>query len=356
MARELSYEVADGCKWNSGFAHSDFISDLERNLAWSEKPYLLFTNVFIDSAEQIIPIMQQIVAIGGREFVLIAPKISDTALATLLVNNRSGTLHSVGIIAPGGGALRVGVLQDLAAKTGGRFLSADAGDRVERATVDDLGECDLVWASRDFFSVIGGIGDPEDVERQVHTIRAELEAADAPYDRQELRKRLGHLTGGLATMNVGAATKTEMVERRARADRAIKAVEAARTEGVVAGGGIALVTLAKILRANEPSTILDERLGRQALATALEEPLRVIAENAGAKPNEVLARVKREGGYFGFDAVRREFVDVREAGILDPVNIIRAAVRNGVSAAVMLTLTETLVIPKYRYLHATPTP
>src|SRR5690242_5801260 len=148
MACELSYEVADGCKWNSGFAHSDFITDPARNLAWSEKPYLLFTNVFVETAEQIVSIMEQVVAIGGREFVLIAPKISDTALATLLVNNRSGMLHSLGIIAPGAGAHRVGVLQDLAARTGGRFLSADAGDRVENATVDDLGECDMVWASR----------------------------------------------------------------------------------------------------------------------------------------------------------------------------------------------------------------
>jgi chaperonin GroEL len=356
MARELSYEVADGCKWNSGFAHSDFITDKEHNLAWSEKPYLLFTNVFVDTAEQIVPIMQQVAMMGGREFVLIAPKIEDTALATLLVNNQRGNLHSLAIKAPGEGVHRVGVLQDLAAKTSGRFLSADAGDRVEFATVEDLGECDLVWASRDFFSVIGGEGDPDEIEKQVQSIRGELENEDAPFNRENLRKRLAQLTGGLATLNVGAATKTEMVERRARADRAIKAVEAARSEGVVPGGGVALAALAKSLRANDPCHELDERLGRLALARAMEEPLRVIAENAGAHAPSVVATVQSDGGFLGYDAVRHEFVDMREAGILDPVNVVRAALRNAVSAAVMLMLTEALVIPKYRYLHADPKP
>src|SRR5207237_6003031 len=199
--------------WNAGYAASEFITDAPRNLAWSQKPVMLFTNVFVEQAEQIIPIMQQIASAGGREFVLIAPKISDTALATLLVNNQRGTLHSLGIISPGSGEHRVGVLEDLAAQTGGRFLSADSGDKLDFATLDDLGQCDLVWASRDFFSVIGGKGDPADVQERVDGVRAALVTEDTPFNREHLRTRSGNLSGGLATLNVGAATKTEMLER-----------------------------------------------------------------------------------------------------------------------------------------------
>jgi chaperonin GroEL len=356
LSNELAVEVADGSKWDSGFASSEFINDPPRNLAWSEKPLLLFTNVFLESAEQVVPIMQQVANAGGRELVIIASKISDSALATLLVNNQRGTLHSLGIVAPGSGAHRVGVLQDLAAQTGGRFVSADAGDKVERARLEDLGRCDLVWASRDFFSVIGGKGSKAAIEERVAGIRAALETEDVPYDRELLRRRLGHLTGGLAILSVGAATKSEMLERKVRAERAVKAVEAASRDGVVPGGGVALVLAANAIDTKDPQFSLDERLGRLSLMRAMEEPLRVIAENAGAEPEPIVHGVKLGGGRIGFDAVRRQFVDIREAGILDPIGVVRAAVRNGASAAVMLVMTEVLVIPKYRYLHADPKP
>ncbi len=356
LANELTYEVADGWKWNSGFASSEFINDQPRSLAWAEKALILFTNVFLETAEQVVPIMQQVAAAGGRELVFIAPKISDTALATMLVNNQRGTLHSLGIIAPGVGAHRVGVLQDLAAQTGGRFFNADAGDKPAYADLEDLGYAERVWASRDFFAIIGGNGDPAQIAERVAEVRAALETEDAPYDRDLLRRRLGHLTGGLALLNVGAATKTEMLERKARAERAVKAVEAARRDGVVPGGGVALVTSARVIDTRSPELPFDERLGRLALSRAMEEPLRVIAENAGVTPEPVVHAVKEGSGKLGFDAVTWQMVDVREAGILDPINVVRAALRNGVSAAVMLMLSEALVIPKYRYLHADPKP
>jgi chaperonin GroEL len=356
MANEVTWEVADGTKWDAGFASSNFITDQPRNLAWSEKPYLLFTDVFVDAAEQIVPIMQQIASIGGKQFVVIAPKIAESALATLLVNNQQGTLHSIGIISPGDGAHRVGVLQDLAAQTGGRFLSSDAGDRIEFADVNDLGECDLVWASRDFFSIIGGHGHPDDIADRAAAVRNELENVDAPFDRENLRKRLGHLTGGLATLNIGAATKTEMAERKVRAERSVKAVEAARKDGVVPGGGMAYLACGRAICVEGPSLEFDERLGREALIRALEEPLRAIAENAGAEPEPILHAVKRGGGRLMYDAVRSEVVDVGEAGIIDPVNVARSVLRHSVSAAVMLIMTEALVIPKYRYLHANANP
>ena len=356
VANEVAFEVADGSKWDAGFASSEFINDPPRNLAWAFNPYVLLTDVFVETAEQIVPIMQQVANAGGQSLVVIAPKISDTALATLLVNNQRGTLHSLGVLAPGVGAHRVGVLQDLAALTGGRFLSADAGDKIDHADLDDLGTCDRVWASRDFFSVIGGQGDAEAIQEQAASVRAALETVEIPFDRANLRRRLGHLTGGHAVLNVGAATKTEMTERIVRAERAIKAVEAARKEGVVPGGGVALVASAGAIRVDDPELDFERRLGRLALARAMEEPLRVIVENAGAEPEPVVCRVRASGGQIGFDAVARELADVREAGILDPINVVRAALRNGVSAAVMLMLTEALVIPRFRYLHADPKP
>ncbi len=285
LANELAVEVVDGWKWDSGFASSEFVTAKERGLAWAESPFLLFTNVFLESAEQVVPILQQ-------------------------VSN----------------------------------------------AVEDLGFCDRVWASRDFFAVIGGDGEEEDILERAAIVRSAIESEDAPYDRALLRKRLGYLTGGVATLSIGAATKTEMIERKARAERAVKAVESGRREGVVAGGGVALIACAAAIDTCCPELPLDERLGRIALARALEEPLRTIVANSGAEPEPIAHAVRQGHGKVAYDAVRGELVDPIEAGILDPINVIRAAMRNGVSAAVMAMLTEALVIPRYRYLHADPKP
>lgn len=356
LANELAVEVVDGAKWEGGFAASEFITEPERRLAWSEKPLILITNVFLDKAEQVVPIMEQVANAGHKELVFFSPKISDTALATMLVNNERGILHSVGILPPGIGAHKLGVLEDLAAQTGARLFEADAGDKPAFATLDDLGYADLIWASRDFFSVIGGDGLEEDVQERVAVVKAAIESEDAPYDRALLRKRLGYLTGGVATLSVGAATKSEMVERKTRAERAVKAVESGRRDGVVAGGGVALIAAGQAVSPGCPETAFDEHLGRLALIRALEEPLRVIATNSGAEPGPVVHAVRNGRGKVAFDAVHGTFVDPIEAGILDPIKVVRAAVRNGVSAAVMAMLTEALIIPRYRYLHADPKP
>ncbi|MGH2459651.1 MAG: TCP-1/cpn60 chaperonin family protein, partial [Chloroflexota bacterium] len=197
LANELSLEIADGSKWESGFASSEFITDVPRNLAWSENPYLLLSDHFLERAEQVIPIMQRVLAAGGRELVIVAGKISDSALAAMLVNNRNGALHTVGVTAPTGGEHRIGVLQDLAAQTSGRFIVSDSGEKIENARVSDLGRCRLLWASRDFFSVIDGEENTEAVEEQIRSIRARLEreTAEVPLERDQLRQRLGQLTG-----------------------------------------------------------------------------------------------------------------------------------------------------------------
>ncbi|MGH2461502.1 MAG: chaperonin GroEL [Chloroflexota bacterium] len=356
LANQLSLEIADGSKWASGFASSEFITDVPRNLAWSENPYLLLTNVFLERAEQVIPIMQRVVAAGGRELVIIAGKISDSALAALLVNNRNGILHTLGVTASNDGEHRLGVLEDLAAQTSGRFIVADSGEQIENVRVSDLGRCRLFWASRDFFSMIDGEENTQAVDAQIQAIRAKLETVELAIEREQLRQRLGQLTGGVAMLGVGAATKTEMLERKSRAERAVKAVEAARRDGVVPGGGVALVNCAGVVLGGSSSLPLDERLGRQALARALEEPLRAIVENAGAEPEPVVHLVKGDSGRTGYDALRGELADVYDAGILDPINVVRTALRNGVSAAVMIMLSEALVIPRYRFLHADPKP
>jgi chaperonin GroEL len=247
-------------------------------------------------------------------------------------------------------------LQDLAAHTGGRFISVDAGEKVENAQIADLGRCRLVWASRDFFSIVDGVPDQEAVAERVRLIRARLDEEDIPFEREQLRQRLGRLTGGVAVLSVGAATRTEMTERKARAERAIKAVEAARRDGVVPGGGVALINCARAIDTKDPALSLDERMGRLAVVRALEAPLRTIVQNAGAEPEPVVDVVKRDSGRTGYDAVQGCIADVYDSGILDPFNVVRAALRNGVSAAVMVMMTEALVIPRFRMLHVDPKP
>lgn len=356
LANELAVEVADGAKWDSGFTSTDFINDVERNLAWSENPWILLVNQDLDRAEQVMPIMQKLASTGERELVIIGGKITETAQATLLVNNKRGVLHTLGIQAPEGAEHRIGVLHDLAALTGGRVITGDAGDTIEKAQLTDLGCCDTVWASRDFFSVIGGEADEEAVAARVRQIQTKLETEEVSFERENLRKRLGYLTGGVATLRVGAATKTEMVERKAQAERAVKSVEAARRDGVVPGGGVALVNCAKAISTDDPCLSLDERLGRKALVRALEEPLRVIARGAALEPEVILDTVRRGDGWTGLDARRRTIVDLHEAGIVDPINVVRVAMRTGVSGAVMALLTEAIVIPQFRLLHADPKP
>jgi chaperonin GroEL len=288
--------------------------------------------------------------------VIIGGKITEAALATLLVNNQRHTLHSLGIQAPEGAEHRLGVLRDLASLTGARVITGDAGDTIENAQLEDLGCCDVVWASRDFFSVIGCDPDEEAVAEQIRQIRRKLETEEASHERENLRKRLGYLTGGVATFNVGAATKTEMVERKTRAERAVKAVEAARRDGIVPGGGVALVKCAMAVETDDSCLSLDERLGRKALARALEEPFRAIVRSTGREPGVYLDAVKRADGWTGLDVRQGCLVDLYEAGIVDPTNVVRVAIRSSVSGAVMALLTEAIVIPQFRLLHPDPHP
>jgi chaperonin GroEL len=356
LANELVVEEADGAKWSPGFASAEFITDRERNLAWSEKPWVLLTNLDLDRAEQVLPIMQQFASTGERELVIIGGKITESALATLLVNNQRGVLHTIGIQAPEGAEHRLGVLRDLAARTSARVIDGTAGEKLEYARLSDLGSCDMVWASRDFFAVIGGDSDDEAVERRIAGIRARLETEEVPFERENLRKRLGYLTAGVVTLCVGAATKTEMVQRKLRAERAVKAVWAAGRDGVVPGGGVALVNCAAAIVTDDPDLSLDERLGRLALVRALEEPFRVIARNAGVEPGLWLDAVRGGDGWTGLNARGPDLVDLYQNGIVDPMNVVRVAMCAGVSGAVMALLTEAIVIPKFRLLHVDPTP
>lgn len=356
LANDLNVEVADGSKWSSGYVSSEFINDPERGLAWASEPYIVFSNLTLDRAEQVIPIMEQVLGDGGRDVIFFASKVEGSALAVMIANNHSGAIHSLAIAAPGEGEHRVDVLQDLAAQTGGRFISVDAGDRLERATVEDLGRCRLAWASRDFFSLIDGRGSPDSVTARLREARGKLEQEDVPFRREELRQRIGRLGDGVALLGVGAPTKSAMLERKTRAERAVRAVEAARRDGVVAGGGAALVLCAQSVDVEAPSLSLDETMGRLALRSALEAPLRTIVENAGSVYAPIIEAIQASGGRLGYDAISDKIVDVFDTGILDPYNVVRAALRHAVSAAVMLILTEAIVIPRYRLLHAPVAP
>jgi chaperonin GroEL len=356
QANTLSVEVADGSKWDSGYASQAFINDPDRGLAWSEDPYLLFTNDFLETAEQIIPVMEKVAAAGGTELVVIAASISDAALAPMLATNERGGLHSLAILAPGLGDHRVGVLHDLAALTGGNAISSHSGDRIEDARIEDLGRCGIVWASRDFFSVIDGEPDETRVAERVRLVTGAIEREETPSERDLLRQRLGRLTGGVAVLGVGAATKTEITERMARAGRMVRAIEAARRDGVAPGGGVGLVAAAQAVETCNSRLTLDERFGRLALVRALEEPLSVIVENAGGEPGPILHAARQGKGHVAYDARTGETVDPFTVGILDPINVLRLAVQAGVSTGVMAMLTEVIVIPKYRLLHAPKNP
>lgn len=348
QASGLTVEVADGSKWDSGFASPSFVNDPERNLAWSRHCRLLLTNVELERAEQVIPVMSRTAMAGEQELVFIAPRISDAALSVMLTNNRLGGVHSLAITAPGLGDHRTGVLQDLAALTGARYINQASGAKIEDAQVEDLGRCDVVWASRDFFSVINGRGDATAIADRAQQVRGALERAETAAEREEFRLRLGRLTGGVAVLSVGAATKTEMLERKLRAERAVKATEAARTEGVVPGGGVALLLAAKAINSTDAGLSLNERLGRMALARAMEEPFRAIVGNVAGDASLAAHAVRAAGGTKVYDARLRSVADICDSGIFDASNVVRTALRDSVSIAVTALSVDTIIIPKDR--------
>lgn len=350
--RKTDREYVEGLQWDSGYVSAYFCTDLDRMEAVVENPVILSTDVNVETVDQILPIMEAIMSkkdelgIGG--FVLIANEIGGPALALMVANTEKKTLPCLGIKAPGAGDRRVRILEDVAVLTGGRMIAEDAGDTVESARFADLGQARRVWANRDFFSVVGGAGDQNAIRQRIQEIKQLLPSADGDYEREKMRERIGKLQGGIGILKVGAASEREREIKKQRGEEAVAAARAAAEEGVVPGGGAAYLACFPALRDLAASLTGDEALGIKILMRAMEAPAEWIVRNAGKDSNHILAKLREAPPGSGYDAVEDRIVDMAEAGILDPLKVVRIALETGASAGIMALTTDALVLTAKR--------
>ncbi|MDD5720136.1 MAG: chaperonin GroEL [Candidatus Krumholzibacteria bacterium] len=339
---EMELDVVEGMQFDRGYLSPYFVTNAEQMRVELEEPYILIHDKKISNMKDLLPILEKIAQMG-RPLLIIAEDIEGEALATLVVNKLRGTLSVAAVKAPGFGDRRKAMLEDIAVLTGGRVMSEEAGLKLENTTTADLGRCAKITIDKDNTTIVGGKGKTGDVKARVAQIRAQIEDTTSDYDREKLQERLAKLAGGVAVIRVGAFTEVEMKERKHRVEDALHATRAAVEEGIVVGGGVAL------LRASETVKKLDltgeAAVGRDIVARAMEEPLRLIAENAGVEGSLVVARLReeRKGSNIGFNAATREYEDLMAAGIIDPAKVARSALQNAASIAAMLLTTEACV-------------
>ena len=336
-------DVVEGMQFDRGYLSPYFVTDTERMEVVLNDPYILTHEKKISSMKELLPVLEQ-VAKQGKPLLIIAEDVDGEALATLVVNKLRGTLHVAAVKAPGFGDRRKAMLQDIAALTGGEAVTEDLGLKLENLTLADLGRAKRITIDKDNTTIVEGGGKKETIEARVKTIRREIEETTSDYDREKLQERLAKLVGGVAVIRVGAATEVEMKEKKARVEDAMHATRAAVEEGIVPGGGVALV---RAIPALDKLTFTDDRrLGVQILRRALEEPIRQIAANAGVDGSIVVSKVKEGNGAYGFDAAKLEYTDLVKAGVIDPTKVVRTAVQNAASVAGLMLTTETLIAEK----------
>ncbi|MDF1552876.1 MAG: chaperonin GroEL [Deferrisomatales bacterium] len=337
---ETTLEVLEGMQFDRGYLSPYFVTDAERLVAELEDPYLLLTDRKISSMRDLLPLLEK-VAGAGKPLVIVAEDVDGEALATLVVNQARGTLHVAAVKAPGFGDRRKEMLQDLAVLTDGQVVSEEAGLSLEHAVLDDLGRAKTVRIDKDSTTVIGGAGSHTAIRDRVRQLRARIEEATSDYDREKLQERVSKLAGGVAVIRVGAATEAEMKEKKARVEDALNATRAAVEEGVLPGGGVALIRCVDV----PDSLALPEAqmVGARIVRHALEEPLRQIAANAGHEPSVVANAVMRRKGAEGFDAAAERYTDLWAAGIIDPTKVTRAVLQNAASVAGLLLTTEAVI-------------
>jgi chaperonin GroEL len=337
---ETALEVVEGMQFDRGYLSPYFVTDAERMEAVIEDPYLLINEKKISSMKDLLPILEQIARMG-KPLVIIAEDVEGEALATLVVNKIRGTLNVAAVKAPGFGDRRKEMLKDIAILTGGNVIAEELGIKLENVTLNDLGRAKRVVIDKDNTTIVEGAGDPAAIEGRVKEIRVQIEETTSDYDREKLQERLAKLVGGVAVIKVGAATETEMKEKKARVEDALNATRAAVEEGVVPGGGVAFLRASKAIE--QLGLQGDQRVGAEIIRRALEEPARQIAANAGSEGSVVVQRLKEMGPTQGFDAERLEYVDMFEAGIIDPAKVVRSALQNAASIASLMLTTEALV-------------
>jgi chaperonin GroEL len=340
---ETTLEVVEGMQFDRGYISPYFVTDPEKMEAVVNDPYILINEKKISNMKDLLPLLEQIAKMG-RPLVIIAEEVEGEALATLVVNKLRGTLSTVAVKAPGFGDRRKAMLEDIAILTGGQMISEDLGIKLENVSVKDLGTAKRVSIDKDNTTIVDGGGEKSALEGRVKQIRAQIDETTSDYDREKLQERLAKLIGGVAVINVGAATETEMKEKKARVEDALNATRAAVEEGIVPGGGVALLrclpALANLKLEGE------EALGLNIVKRALEEPVRQIANNAGVEGSVVVEHVKAEKEAFGYNAETGVYEDLLKAGVIDPTKVTRFALQNAASVASLLLTTEAMVAEK----------
>lgn len=339
-------KVVEGMQFDKGYISPYFVTDAERMEAVLEDAYVLCVNKKINLIADLVPVLEQ-VARDGRSLLLIAEDVEGEALATLVVNTMRKVLRAVAVKAPGFGDRRKDMLQDIAILTGGEMFTEELGIKLENVTTQMMGLAKRVVVTKDETTVVVGDDTKKAVEERVKLIRKQIEASDSDYDKEKLQERVAKLSGGVAVIEVGAATEVELKERKLRIEDALNATRAANEEGIVPGGGVALVRVQQELEnkvSSEKFATDDEKIGFKILTAALDVPLKQIAQNAGAKSDVVIDKVKSEKDSFGYDAMKNEFSDMIKAGIVDPAKVTRSALENAASVASMLLTTEAAVV------------
>ncbi|WP_296255664.1 chaperonin GroEL [uncultured Ezakiella sp.] len=335
-------EVVEGMQFDRGYVSSYMVTDSEKMIAELDNPYILITDKKITSIQDILPLLEQIVQ-SSRPLLIIAEDIEGEAMATLVVNKLRGTFNCVAVKAPGFGDRRKDMLQDIAVLTGATVVSSDLGYELKDTTVDMLGTCQKVNVEKENTIIVKGAGDESKVNDRIKQLRAQYEESDSEFDREKLQERLAKLAGGVAVIQVGAATETELKEKKLRIEDALAATRAAVEEGIVSGGGVALLDTIEDVRPLLNEVEGDEKTGVSIVLRALEEPLRQIAENAGREGSVIVEKVMHSKRGEGYDALNNEFVDMIKAGIVDPTKVTRSALQNAASVASMILTTEATV-------------
>jgi chaperonin GroEL len=342
---DTSLEVVEGMQFDRGYLSPYFVTDPEAMEASLEDAFILIHDKKISAMKDLLPLLEK-VAQQGRPLMVVAEDIEGEALATLVVNKLRGTLKTCAVKAPGFGDRRKAMLEDIAMLTGGKVISEEIGFKLENAVLSDLGQAKRLVVDKDNCTIIEGGGKTEDIQGRIKAIRKQIEDTTSDYDREKLQERLAKLAGGVAVINVGAATEVEMKEKKARVEDALHATRAAAEEGIIPGGGVALLRLAPTLDSLKTGDDPDEAIGVKIVRRALESPLRCIAENAGEEASVVVNRVKEEKNGLGFNALTGKYEDLVKAGVIDPTKVARTALQNAASISGLLLTTEAIIADK----------
>jgi chaperonin GroEL len=341
---ETYVDVVNGYQFDRGYLSPYFVTNPDKMEAVLEEPYILITDKKLSSIRELLPVLERVLQ-TGRPLLIIAEDVEGEALATLVVNKLRGVLQVAAVKAPGYGERRKEMLRDIAILTGGVVISEETGMKLENARLEDLGRAKKVIVDKENTTIIEGAGRKEEIEGRIKQIKEQIKETKSDYDREKLQERLAKLSGGVAVIYVGAATEAEMKEKKMRIEDAVHATKAAVEEGIVPGGGVAyLRVIPKLEELENQETNPDRKLGIRIVKRALHEPARLIAENAGYEGNLIVEEIKKRGGNIGFDALRGQFVDMFEAGIIDPTKVVRTAIQNAASVASLLLTTEAVVV------------